>query len=127
MLLYLSYFLLAVGLVIFLGPWVGKLFFVVGRLIQGKPPLSDEIEGLPSPESSDIEAPPGFVDHLERIRGVSQSATAEQREAYYFDALTRAETLERENDRLNGVRSPDQPREKKPDSPPAPPKMGGTQ
>lgn len=95
----LAYCLIGGGFLIFLAP----LLLAGVRHLRGvlSSDAADQIEGLHQLESSDIPAPSGFVEHLNRIKGVSESATAEQREKYYFDALTRAQTLERENQRLN--------------------------
>ena len=112
---YLAYSLLAGGVLLFLSPaFLWGLRFVWEKIQIDHP--TDEIEGLPQLESSDTPAPPGFVQHLERIRKASQSATAEQREDYYFDALTRTQTLEKENSRLNS--RGDRVAKPKPPSPP---------
>ncbi len=52
-------------------------------------------------EPSDLPAPKGFAKHVERIKDVAASASADEREQYYLDALTRTQTLEAENRRLN--------------------------
>lgn len=56
----------------------------------------------PSEVNSDEKPPEGFIYHLQTIRKASPEAPADVREQYYFDGLTRAETLAREVERLSG-------------------------
>jgi len=91
----LPYVLIGGGLLLLLGPTLLQ----IGGVFLGRVFYRPD-SGL-NQESSDIPAPAGFVEHLQRIRSESESATPEQREEYYFLALTQAQTLRRENRRLN--------------------------
>jgi len=93
----LPYVLIGGGLLLMLSPALLQL----GGVLWGW--IFYRLDSGSNQESSDIPAPPGFVEHLERIKAESESASPEQREEYYFLALTQAQTLRRENRRLNGT------------------------